>query len=318
VRILVGSTVSKYVDRLGRVWSGDQYFKGGSIPKKVVLPILRTTDPEIYLARREGDFEYNIPLRSGLYELRLHFAELEYGPDEIQGGGETSRLIDVLANDRQLLQTFDISADAGGSRTADVKVFTDITPVDGMLKLNFVAYVGRGLLNAIEILPGIPGQMRPLRMTTRQAPYFDKNKMMWQPENYFRGGRVNARTNTITGTSEPELYQCERFGNFSYAIPVAQGSYKLTLKFAEAYWGETNSGGGGAGQRIFNVSCNGEPLLKNFDIYREAGGENRAVDRIFRGVQASAQGKLLLTFVPVQNYASVSAIEVVAEPSSRQ
>ena len=79
-------------------------------------------------------------------------------------------------------------------------------------------------------------------MTTRQAPYFDKNKTMWQPENYFRGGRVNARTNTITGTNEPELYQCERFGNFSYAIPVAQGSYKLTLKFAEAYWGETNAG----------------------------------------------------------------------------
>jgi hypothetical protein len=283
----------------------------------VVLPILRTSDPEIYQSGREGDFEYNIPLRPGYYQLHLHFAELIYGPEEIEGGGETSRLIDVQANGRQLLQTFDISADAGGSRTADVKVFTDITPVDGMLKLNVVAYRGRGLLNAIEILPGVPGQMLPLRMTARQAPYFDKNRVMWEPERYFRGGRVNTRTNTIAGTSEPELYQCERFGNFSYAIPVSQGSYRLTLKFAEAYFGDTNAGKGGTGSRVFNVSCNGEPLLKNFDIYREAGGENRAVDKTFRGLQASAQGKLLLTFVPVQNYASVSAIEVVPEPSSR-
>jgi malectin (di-glucose binding ER protein) len=317
VRILVGSTVSKYVDRLGRVWSGDQYFKGGSTFKSVVLPILRTSDPEIYQSGREGDFEYSIPLRPGSYELRLHFAELIYGPEEIEGGGETSRLIDVQANGRQLLQTFDISADAGGSRTADVKVFTDITPVDGMLKLSVVAYRGRGLLNAIEILPGVPGQMLPVRMTARQAPHFDKNRVMWEPERYFRGGRVNTRTNAIAETGEPELYQCERFGNFSYAIPVAQGSYRLTLKFAEAYFGETNAAKGGVGSRVFNVSCNGEPLLKNFDIYREAGGENRAVDKTFRGLQASAQGKLLLTFVPVQNYASVSAIEVVAESSSR-
>jgi len=317
VRILVGSTISKYVDRLGRVWSGDRYFKGGSTFKFLVLPILRTSDPEIYQSGREGDFEYTIPLKPGIYELHLHFAELIYGPDEAEGGGETSRLIHVQANGKPLLQTFDVFADAGGSRTADVRVFTDIVPVDGNLRLSVFAYRGRGLLNAMEILPGIPGQMRPLRMTTRQSAHFDKKQAMWEPDRYFRGGRVNARTNPIAGTDEPELYQCERFGNFSYAIPVAPGRYKLTLKFAETYWGETNPGEGGLGSRVFDVSCNGEPLLRNFDIYKEAGGENRALDRTFRGLQANAQGKLMLTFVPVQNYASVSSIEVVPEPSSR-
>lgn len=177
-----GPRPSKYVDRLGRVWSGDQNFKGGSTFKTLVLPILRTTDPEIYQSGREGEFEYNIPLKPGIYELRLHFAELVYGPDELEGGGETSRLIDVHANGKLLLQTFDISADAGGSRTADVKVFTNVSPVDGFLKLNVVAYRGRGLSNAIEVLPGIPGQMQPLRMTTRQSAYLDKNRVMWEPE----------------------------------------------------------------------------------------------------------------------------------------
>jgi hypothetical protein len=317
VRILAGATASKYVDRLGQVWSGDRFFRGGSTFKLLVLPIQRTTEPEIYQSGREGDFQYDIPLKPGVYELRLHFAELIYGPDEVEGGGETSRLINVRANGNFLVESFDVFADAGGSRTADVKVFTDISPVDGILSLTINAYRSRGLLNAIEVLQGIPGQMRPLRMTTRQSAYFGKNQTMWAPDNYFRGGRVNARTNPIAGTTEPELYQCERFGNFSYSIPVATGRYKLTLKFAETYFGQNNPGKGGVGSRVFDISCNGEPLLRNFDIFKEAGGENRAVDKTFRGLEASAQGKLLLTFVPVQNYASVSAIEVVPEPSSR-
>ncbi len=318
VRILAGSTISRYVDRVGQVWTGDRFFTGGSTFKFLVLPIQRTTDPEIYQSGREGDFQYDIPLKPGIYELRLHFAELVYGSDEVEGGGETSRLIEVHANDKPLLQSFDIVADSGGSRTADVKVFTDVAPVDGRLKLNIFAYRSRGLLNAIEILPGMRGQMRPLRMTTRQAVYFDRNQAMWGPDLYFRGGRVNARTNPISGTNEPELYQCERFGNFSYAIPVAPGRYRLTLKFAETYFGDSNLGRGGVGNRVFSVSCNGELLLKNFDIYKQAGSENRALDRTFHGLQASPQGKLVLQFVPVTNYASVSSMEVVAEPSSQR
>ena len=34
----------------------------------------------------------------------------------------------------------------------------------------------------------------------------------------------------------------------------------------------------------------GEPPLRNFDISKEAGGENRALDRTFHGLQANAQG----------------------------
>jgi hypothetical protein len=54
-------------------------------------------------------------------------------------------------------------------------------------------------------------------------------------------------------------------------------------------------------------------LLRNFDIFKEAGGANRALQKIFRGLEPNAQGKLILRFVPVENYACVNAIEVADE-----
>ena len=74
--------------------------------------------------------------------------------------------------------------------------------------------------------------------------------------------------------------------------------------------------GTGVGNRLFNVYCNGTTLLRSFDIFKEAGGENRAVDKTFHGLQPNAQGKLILTLEPVKDYASVNAIEVIEESMS--
>ena len=116
----------------------------------------------------------------------------------------------------------------------------------------------------------------------------------------------------VDGARDANLYTRERYGNFSYAIPVGEGSYAVTLHFAEKFWGLENPGGGGAGDRIFDVLCNGVALLRNLDIYKEAGG-NRPLLKTFHGLQSNAQGKLTVSFVPVRNYASVYAIEVIDE-----
>jgi len=114
-------------------------------------------------------------------------------------------------------------------------------------------------------------------------------------------------------TANPGLYYGERFGHFSYAIPVATGRYTLTLHFAETYFGPQNPGNGGAASRLFDVYCNGVRILPEFDIFKEAGGANRALVKTFHDLQPSPQGKLLLTFVPIKNYACVSAIDVSNE-----
>jgi hypothetical protein len=63
---------------------------------------------------------------------------------------------------------------------------------------------------------------------------------------------------------------------------------------------------------IFNLFCNGNALLKNFDLVNEAR-QSDVVTRRFNGLEPNAQGKLLLSFVPVDGYATVTGIEVLPQ-----
>ena len=314
VRIRIGSLGKKYIDQMGKIWSEDQFFTGGVAFGPRDVAILNTRDAAIYQTGREGDFRYDIPLKPGTYELRLHFAETTYGIEEIENDGETMRLLSATANGKPLLNVFDVVSDASGSRVADVKIFTGITPADdGFLHLHLSSNKGRGLLNGIEIVPGVAGRMHPIRIIAGDSPRITAGEKLWHPDRYFRGGRKVTRTNAILGTGEPDLFKGERHGNFVYTIPVAPGKYRLTLWFAETYFGRSNPGGGGVGNRVFNVNCGERALLKNFDIYKEAGAENRAIAKTFRGIDSNPQDKLVLSFVPVRNYACVNAIEIVPD-----
>jgi hypothetical protein len=227
-------------------------------------------------------------------------------------GGENVRVFNVLVNGEPVLRNFDIINDAGAN-TADVKVFKDIQPAsDGRLHLALSKITDLPLLNAIEILPGIPHRLRPIRVVTQDNVLTDRAGTLWSPDNYFFSGRTIARFGTVTGPEDPEIYERERYGNFSYAIPVAPGRYTVKLHFAETYWGPKGQGGGGVGSRVFDVYCNGTVLLNNFDMFREAG-PHRQIIKIFHALEASPQGTLLLNFVPVTNYANISAIEVLDE-----
>jgi len=86
----------------------------------------------------------------------------------------------------------------------------------------------------------------------------------------------------------------------------------VTLYFSEPWFGKYNSTPGGPGSRVFNVSANGSLLLKNFDIMAE-GGSNPVV-KTFDNVEATPQGNIELSFLPLVNYPLVNAIEVVPEP----
>ena len=191
IRILAGSSRG-FVDHAGKLWNADAWFDGGTAVKSTVQNISRTQNPDFYRTSRQGSFRYNIPLKQGIYELRLHFAETEYDPEPPAGGGEGSRMMTVRANGKPLLTRFDIVADAGASRTADVKVFSGITPAaDGLLHLEFAGEEGKqATLSAIEILPGYRGHIRPIRLLARQTPYYSNDSHWWSPDNYFQGGQL--------------------------------------------------------------------------------------------------------------------------------
>jgi hypothetical protein len=315
VRILAGFTAGQLVDHYGNTWSGDRYYDGGEERKVPRRHIANTLDSDIFCHWRQGSFSYHIPLRKGAYEMRLYFAEMIYGEDNVAGGGESTRVFKVLANNQELIRYFDVISDASGSNTADIKVFRDIQPGDdGMLHLQFVSSVNNvPFVNAIEIVPSQPGAIRPIRILARDSALTDEKNRLWSADRYFHGGMLVQRHDPVAGAEDEGLYQNERFGNFSYIIPVALGGrYDATLKFCENWIGPDRPRAGGAGTRVFDVLFNGRLLLANFDVFKQVGSLH-ALDKTFKGLEPNAQGKLVFTFTPIHDYAMVNAIEVVDE-----
>lgn len=315
IRILAGFPDSQYVDHLGKTWSGDRFFQGGTPVSSPPHRISQTSDPAMFRTRREGQaFSYEIPLPPGRHELHLYFSEPVFGEDNVAGGGETSRIFQVLANGKMLLDSLDVTSDAGGANIADEKVFTGITAAaDGKLHLHFQAVKENAILSGIAVLPAPSGKALPIRIVARDLRYTDQSGRVWLPDRYFSRGQTVIRPEAIAGTPDPELYRGERFGHFTYTLPLARGRYAVRLRFNEAWFGPGLPGGGGPGSRLFDVFANGVALLRNFDIYQTAGGANRAIEKVFHGLEPNAQGKIDLSFVPVRNYACVAAIEVTDE-----
>lgn len=321
VRMIVGAT-GGYLDRSGRAWGPDRFFTGGTVLFRSSERILRTLDPDIYRHSRVGEFRYDIPLKKGNYELHLHFAETGLADFiSAESSGEGQRVFRVFANGKPLLDAFDVVADAAGPNISDERIFRDIAPAeDGFLHLNFVTMRGSPMVSAIELLPVESGEVRPVRIRAGwTTSWQDSSGQQWLSDSYFMGGNALVRTTNPASESnsiphDKALYSSERWGHFTYAVPVAEGRYRVTLKFCEGHYGRRNTGGGGLGSRLFDVYSNGVALLRNFDIFKEAGGEGRPVDRTFAEVRPNAQGKIILSFVPVKEMACVNGIEVVEEP----
>jgi hypothetical protein len=170
-------------------------------------------------------------------------------------------------------------------------------------------------VSALEITPGTPGKLKPIRISAHQSGFVDADGTHWSGDNYFIEGRTIVYRNPEAGPKIPALYTGERHGNFSYAIPVAPGSYTVKLHFLESFFSPLIPAAGcrGAGCRVFDVNCNGVLLLQDFDIFQAAPGAFRPVSREFHGLRPNGQGKLLLSFSPKVNYAEIRAIEVIDE-----
>lgn len=308
VHLMAGYSGSDVIDSSGVRWTPDRFSTGGGPWPSAGRFVLRTSRPFLFANWRNGDFGYDIPVKPGSYELRLFFVSpLRVGEEKLIG-------FNVSLGGKPLLTAFDVNIDAHGADVADEKVFRDVAPDDdGFIRLRFTNQVDKPWLNALEIVPGISGKQRPTRISTQLTSFVDNKGQRWRADDYFLNGIRSTDNRTVTGTDDPELFGAERYGHFSYAIPVdTRGRYTVILHFAEFYFGPQLQAGGGVGSRIFHVFCNGNSLLENFDIYKEAGSL-RVVTKTFSNIKPSAQGKINLTFEPVVNNATISGIEVVDE-----
>jgi len=307
LRLLAGYDGTPRIDSAGVYWQADRYFHGGGAFRRPDFPVAQTSDPMLFEHWRTGDFTYDIPVAPGPYELHLYFVASPQDDPKIS-------FFNVSVNGQSLLRVFNIGSDVLGANIADERVFKDIYPdKDGFLHIRFFMDRGAPSLNALEILPGLPHLQLPVRIVMQHAAVTDHNGNVWHPDDYFQGGALSDPPRQVSSTPDPNLYAQERYGHFTYSIPVdTRGRYTLVLHFAEQFWGPQASGSGGTGSRVFRVYCNGSTLLDNFDIFKEVGSL-RPLTKTFNQLRPTPEGKLDLTFEPIENYATISAIEVIDE-----
>lgn len=131
--------------------------------------------------------------------------------------------------------------------------------------------------------------------------YTAPNGTVYQADTAFSGGSTYSTTAAIAATDEDPLYQSERYGNFSYAIPLASGSYMVEFRFAEIYHSAVN-------KRIFDVRAEGKEVISNLDLFAKVG-RNTAYN-VTVPVSVT-DGTLNLSFHTDVDNAKVSAIRVV-------
>lgn len=127
---------------------------------------------------------------------------------------------------------------------------------------------------------------------------------VYQKDRDFVGGTVTSTVDAISNTSDDALYQSERYGNYSYQLPVAAGRYRVTLKMAEIY--QTANAA-----RIFSVSVEGQQIVSNMDLYASFG-HDVAHDVQTPIIQVN-DGNITINVSATVDNATLAAIEVFRE-----
>jgi hypothetical protein len=313
LRILAGYSGEPVIDVSGRRWQPDRYFEGGNSRLLGKRNLARTGRPELFEWAREGTCRYRLPAEPGDYQLRLYFAQPEpHSPAATDRDPERHfRIMTITANGQPLMNAFDLDAVAG--HAAEVRDFSPLR-VRGKEDLTLEFYSARGpaLISGIELLPLRDGRVRTLRISARKTPYVDVEGKYWSPDDFYFGGKTAPYQATVIGAPDPGVFPAERYGDFEYAIPVPEGKYRVTLYFAETWFGSGQYGKGAAGSRSFDVFINHEPVLRAFDLLAQ-GPPNQLIKRTFEHVTPNQQGKIRVDLVSRTNYATLRGIEVAPE-----
>ncbi len=188
-----------------------------------------------------------------------------------------------------------IEADAADLKGENPLVMVDgwnigvnpVTTPSASLALNENAQVGHWPSTGLPIVTGRP---RDSRTTDFHIHCGGPQAGDFQADDFYVGGQSyssNVPVETGALSLPAALLQTGRAGNVQYLFysrPQRTGRwYDVRLYFAENTFHE-------AGKRRFDVEINGRKVLRDFDIFQEAGGANKAVMKEFPGVSANQNG----------------------------
>jgi ELWxxDGT repeat protein len=203
----------------------------------------------------------------------------------------------------------DINPDLGGGEDPSEGGSYPMWLVDAKGVIYFTAdngTVGRELWTYTTPNAVVPA----LRLNAGGGAYHTPTGEPFSADAFFSGGSTGRLKTPVdfANTEADTLYQTERWGTFSYKLPVENGSYQVVLHFAESYWGYSRPGG--VGSRRFNVDIEGRRQLTEFDIFAKAGGALKATQEILNA--EVTDGILNIDFLRGSaNYPKVSAIQVL-------
>ncbi len=120
-------------------------------------------------------------------------------------------------------------------------------------------------------------------------------------DRYYTGGSTGSTSDPISGVEDSAIYQSERYGSYSYEVPVTNASYSVTLHFAELFQTE-------AGARSFNVSVEGQQVLPSIDLYSLVG-HDAAHSFVADDIKVS-DGRLSITLEGLVDNATLSGFTV--------
>ncbi|MEL6382090.1 MAG: DUF4347 domain-containing protein, partial [Cyanobacteria bacterium J06626_18] len=156
-----------------------------------------------------------------------------------------------------------------------------------------------------------------IRINAGGGEVYDDEGNLFQADTFFSGGQVESVSSGqgIAGTKFDALYQTQREGgNFSYSIPVDNGFYVLNAHIVD--WDSPSPG-----QRVFDITVEGESYYDDLDIYNEIrnaflDGQNTA--KIIQGPDKDTtiitnvlDGSLDIDFNASLNEATIAALEIV-------
>lgn len=168
---------------------------------------------------------------------------------------------------------------------------------------SYTVTASAGGLSGSFALTNLPPSV--LRVNAGGSAYTDSLGNQWVMDTGFAGGWFGASSASVSGTSDPTLYQTEQYSTnvLVFHAQMAPGVYRVTLKFAETQYAA-------AGKRIFDIYINGVLAYPRLDIFAAAGGANRAFDLPL--AVAAADGQVDIKLVAITGNAKANAIEIAS------
>ena len=181
-----------------------------------------------------GEFGYDIPVAPGSYELRLFFTSAQ------AVGAETLSGFNVALNGKPLLDSFRRQPECQRSRRRRGAGVQGHHARRRWIRTSVVLEPTsvRRCSTPWSSLPEFPANSSRSASSRNPRLSSTTRASAGEPMTTSSAAIASTERRKVSGTEDPELFGTERFGHFSYAIPVdKRGRYTVILHFAEMYYG---------------------------------------------------------------------------------